>query len=86
MVQPGVEVEQDGQMYRRKTRPVLEEWRQGSNNTTEVEKASKHSNKKEEKIKLKIRQSCSYGNMKEKKKDKKEDYVAFPAARLDWLP
>ena len=72
MVQPGVEVEQDGQMYRRKTRPVQEERRQGSNDTTEVEKASKHSNKKEEKIKLKIRQSCSHGNVKEKKKDWKE--------------
>ena len=35
-----------------------------------MEKASKHSNKKEEKINLKIRQCCSYGNMKEKKKKK----------------
>ena len=35
-----------------------------------MEKASKHSKKTEEKIKLKIRQSCSYGNMKEQKKKK----------------
>ena len=70
MVQPGEEVAQDGQVYRRKTRPVQEERRQGSNDTAEVEKASKHSNKKEEKINLKIRQRCSYGNMKEKKKKK----------------
>ena len=70
MVQPGEEVAQDGQVSRRKTRPVQEERRQGSNDTTEVEKASKHSNKKEEKINLKIRQRCSYGNMKEKKKKK----------------
>ena len=57
----------------------MTERRKGTNNTTEVKKESKNGNKKEEKIKLKIMHSCSYGNRKETK-------VAFPAASLDWLP
>ena len=68
--QPAVGPEQGGQIHSRKTRPVQEKRRQGSNNTTEVEKASKQGNKKEEKIKLKIMHSCSYGDKKEKRKKK----------------
>ena len=44
--------------------------RKGRNNITEVKKASKNGNKKEEKIKLEIMHSCSYRNMKVKKKKK----------------
>ena len=68
-VQPGVGEEKGGQVYRRKIRLVQEERRQGIDNTTEVEKASKNANK-EEKLKLTIMHRCSYGNMKEKKKKK----------------